>query len=266
MKVGYWVAVLPELASYRLRVAIPAQHLGCPYRIGGMGNPTFFYKNGDTVAADAVSANGVVYDVVNDHFRGKYADDYLLMCSIADKITVASESMAETVLEHTGREATVIADPYETEEREPSCYGNGVAWFGHSANLSSLAPYVGTESLVVCSNSSKSHVPWSLENEAKCMEGAAVVLMTGNNPGASANRVVKALRAGRFVVAPKDCADSWRELSPYIWIGDVADGIAWALNNREDVCQKIKQGQQFIQQRFAPQLIGSQWADLFGSI
>jgi hypothetical protein len=90
--------------------------------------------------------------------------------------------------------------------------------------------------------------------------------MTGNNPGASANRIVKSLQAGRFVVTPEDCADSWRELAPYIWIGDVSDGIRWALNNREDVCQKIKQGQQYIAQRFSPESIGSQWTTLFASI
>ncbi len=266
MRVGYAVPILPELASYRLRVAIPSEHLGCDYAIGCTGKPTYFFKNGNTRLAETLSARGVVYDVVNDHFRGKWAADYHGMCSIADKITVGSEVMAETVMHHTGREATVVDDPYENVEQEAKCYGNGVLWFGHSVNLTSLAPYIDTEALVICTNTAHAHVPWSRENEDLALQGAAVVLMTGTNPGATSNRIVKAIRAGRFVVTPKDCAESWRELAPYIWIGDVSEGIAWALNNREDVCNKIKQGQKYVATRFSPQSVGSQWMDLFSSI
>lgn len=269
VRVGYCVPVVPELASYRLRVAIPSQHLGCEYRIGSTGNPTFFFKNGNVSLAEKLT--GVVYDVVNNHFKGKYAAEYHGMCSVADTITVASELMAEIVHEHTGREAVVIDDPYETPELEPKCYGTGVVWYGHAANLASLLPHMEavTEadgSLIVCSNLMKAHVPWSLENEQKCLQGAAVALLTGSSPGASANRVVKAIRAGRFVVAPQDCAESWRELSPFIWIGDVAEGLKWAFNNREDVCQKITQGQKYTRARFDPTLIGARWTEVFASI
>ena len=90
--------------------------------------------------------------------------------------------------------------------------------------------------------------------------------MTGTNPGASANRVVKALRAGRFVVAPENCADAWRELAEFIYVGDVRDGFNWAFNNREEACQKIVAGQQFVAQRFAPREIGTKWTGLFASI
>lgn len=270
MKVGYCVAVTPDLASYRLRVAIPAKHLDCEYAIGTTGSPTFFYKQGNVRLAESLKS-GIVYDVVNDHFKGKYAADYHGMCSVADRITTASERMAEIVHEHTGREATVIDDPYETPEADPACIGNGVLWFGHSANIHSLLSHLDAlerldAALVVCSNFSKASVPWSLENEAKCLEGAAVVLMTGDNPGASANRVVKAIRAGRYVVAPEDCADSWRELAPYIWVGDVSDGIQWALNNREEACSQIAAGQKYMRERFDPKRITDQWTDVFASI
>lgn len=270
VRVGYCVPVAPDLASYRLRVAIPSKYLGCEYVIGTTGKPTFFFKQGNVRLAESLKG-GIVYDVVNDHFKGKYAADYHGMCSVADAITVASERMAEVVREHTGRDSVVIDDPYETPEADPACVGNGVLWFGHAANLHSLLPHlepVGDTgaSLVVCSNFANASVPWSLENEAKCLNGAAVVLMTGNNPGASANRVVKALRAGRYVVAPKDCADSWRELAPYIWIGDVVEGIRWALNNREDACNQIAAGQKYTRERFDPKRIAGQWTDVFGSI
>ncbi len=264
MKVGYCVPILPILASYRLRVAIPSEHLGCDYAIGCTGRPTFFFKNGNSRLAEALTG-GVVYDVVNDHFRGKHAADYHAMCSIADKITCGSEIMAETVMHHTGRESTVIDDPYENAEAEPRCKGNTVLWFGHSANLASLVPHLEAAPIMVCSDWSGAHVKWSRDAEDASIAGSAVVLLTSSSRGASANRVVKAIRAGRFVVAPDDCPESWRELSPYMHIGDVSEGIRWALNNREESCKKTLAGQHYIQQRYSPQLIGSQWAALFAS-
>lgn len=265
-KVGYCVPQMPQLASYRLRVQIPARHLSCRYRIGAPGDPTFFFKNGDVDLARSLDC-AIVYDVVNDRFNSKSGDKYLGMCEIADRITCASNVMAEIVKKHTGRDATVIDDPYETDEKEPACIGDGVLWFGHAANLHSLLPHLGAvgESLIVCSNFSGASVPWSLDNEAKCLQGAAVVLMTGNNPGASANRVVKALRAGRYVVSPEGCAESWRELAPYIWIGDVAEGVQWALNNREEVCSQIAAGQKYTRERFDPKKIAGQWMGVFAS-
>lgn len=262
MRVGYAVPILPNLASYRLRVAIPAPHLGCEYVIGTTGKPTFFFKAGNVGLAEALGGN-VVYDVVNDHFKGPQAADYHGMCSVADTITVGSVSMAETVMDATGRHATVIDDPYEGEEKPAFCYGNGVAWFGHSANLQSLLPYLDTDP-VVCTNTAGA-VPWSLENEQRVLQGCAVALLTGSNRGASSNRVVKAIRAGRFVVCPADSPVSWAQFAPYIWIGNVKDGIRWALNNREEACNKITQGQKYTQERFSPKRIGEQWMEVFAS-
>jgi len=263
--IGYCVPNTPNLASYRLRVAIPAEHLTVPYAIGVTGAPTFFYKNGNARLAEVLTG-GVVYDVVNDHFTGKWAREYHAMCSVADAITTASDVMAATVKSHTGRDAVVIPDPYETECRPASCEGAGVLWFGHVANVKSLIPYLDRIPVTVCSNFATAHVQWSLDNEARCLRGAAVVLMTGSNPGASANRVVKAIRAGRFVVAPDDCPEAWRELADYMWIGDAVEGVRWALNNREEACKRITAGQKYTQERFTPSLIAKQWQDVFASI
>lgn len=273
MKVGYCVPVVPTMASYRLRVAIPMRNLGCDAVIGP-ADVCFFYKHQAGDIDKAIEAlhrdRPVVYDVVNDHFAGELGQHYAQMCDLAGTITVASWAMGERVKHLTGRECVVIDDPYESPEVEPACIGNGLLWFGHSLNLRSLMPHLDAieaadVGLVVCSNIAKASVQWSLENEALCLQGAAVVLMTGTNPGASSNRIVKALRAGRFVVAPDDCAASWREFAPYVWIGDVADGIAWALNNREDACRKIQAGQEYIRDRFSPWTIGQQWRKLFDS-
>jgi hypothetical protein len=268
MRIGYAVPHSPSLASYRLRVDIPRRHLGPGFQscVGTTGEVTFFYKNGNHRLADALPGP-VVYDVVNDHFKGPQAMDYFAMCSVAQTITCASEAMAECIKFYTGRDATVIDDPWETEERPAAVEGEGVLWFGHSANIASLLPHIEAigPKLLICSNVRSAHVPWTLENEGKCLQGAAVAVLTGSNSGASANRMVKAIRAGRFVVAPEGSPRNWQAFQDYCWIGDVGEGIRWALNNREEACKKIQAGQAYIREKFSPQLIGSQWAAIFAS-
>lgn len=250
--IGYCVPADPRLASFRLRVAIPSKHLGMPHCIG-VGDVTFFFKGGNPLLARRVGP--VVYDVVNAHFADP---DYREMCEIASVITCSSGAMQGAINRVTGRDAVVIPDPYENTESAAKVDG-GVLWFGHQANLTSLQAYSDLDPEVLTAEN------WSLESEARALAKAGVVLLTANNPGASSNRPVKAIRAGRFVVAPEDCPESWRELSEYIWIGDVREGVRWAFDNREEACRRVIAGQKYVT-RFSPQLIGSQWAGLFGSI
>lgn len=266
MKVGYCVQKTPQLASYRLRVAIPAKHLGCGYEIGTVGNPTFFYKHFDDNVALAERCGPFVYDVVNDHFNGSHGQYYRRMIGMAAAVTCSSPAMAEIVRRHTYKSPTVIDDPYENDERGAEVLGDGVLWFGHQANIKSLHRYLDIPNLTICSNlPHDAIVPWSIDSEREQLEKCAVVLMTGDNWGASANRVVKALRSGKFVVTPGG-VPAWDELQDYIWIGDVRDGIKWALNNREEACRKILAGQKFVATRNRPASIGAQWKELFASI
>lgn len=252
--IGYCVAIDPKLASFRLRVALPSRYVG-PHAIGSTGNVTFFYKNGNPALARRLKR--VVYDVVNAHFGDP---DYRAMCEAAQVITCASDVMAGIIKDNTGRDAVVIPDPYENPESPAAIPTDRVLWFGHQANIQSLHLYEDIDADICTAGA------WSLENEAAALASAGVVLLTGNNPGASANRPVKALRAGRFVVAPEDCPESWKELSNFIWVGDVREGIRWAFANREEACLKVRLGQEYVRTRFSPQSIGSQWADLFASI
>lgn len=260
MKIGYCMPNLPQLASFRLRVAIPAPHIGYPYEIGKPGDVSFFFKQGNVALADSLMGP-VVYDVVNDHFNGEQREDYLGMCGRADVITCASESMAQTVFEHTGRRAVVVDDPYENQEADPACRGDGVLWFGHSANASSLAPYALLPQLRVCSNL-RGAIPWTRENEDAELANCAVVLLTGSNPGASANRLVKAIRAGRYVVTDGN-VKAWEEFKGLCWIGDIEEGIEWAKNNREAACRKVKEAQDWVRHRYSPQTIGAKWSSVF---
>ncbi len=271
MKVGYCVPVAPQMASYRLRVAIPAPLMGCEYEIGATGNPTFFYKHTEADQELARSCGPYVFDVVNNHFDGKLGAHYRAMCDGAAAITVSSPLMAGTVSRYTRRTATIIDDPYENDEQEARCAGQEVLWFGHSANISSLfdivpkilpCPIV----LTVCTNyKHPATVPWTPETERRSLDRCALVLATGNNPGASGNRIAKALRAGRFVVTPGG-VPAWDAYKDYIWIGDVRKGIEWAFKNRSEVAQKVKAGQAYVREASDPRRIARQWTEVFASI
>ena len=263
MKVGYCVRVATNLASYRLRVAIPSQHLGCGHVIGNFGDVTFFYKHDYSDRELAESCGNVVYDVVNDHFSGRNGEHYRAMIGLASQVTCASEWMRDRIMQETGRDAIVIDDPYENEESEPGFGGDEVLWFGHRANLRSLVPYADIEKLIVVSNI-PDVIQWSTDSERRALERCGVVLLTSDSPSASTNRIVKALRAGRFVVTPGG-VPAWDEFAPYIWIGDVRDGIRWAFNNREEVCQKLVSGQEYVRARNSPEQIAAQWTAAFVS-
>lgn len=260
--IGYCVPMNPELASFRFRVSIPASNLTVPYCYGVTGTPTFFYKEGNVALARSLKT-GVVYDVVNDHFTGEKAEAYHGMVAAAQAVTCCSEAMAEVVRKATGRDAVVIDDPYENPEQPAAVNGEYVLWFGHGANISTLKPYADTPNLRVMSNV-KGAIPWSRVKELSAISQAAVVLLTGK-PTASSNRIAKAIRAGRFVVTPGG-VPAWEQFRDYCWIGDVNEGVQWALNNREEACHKITKGQSYISETFRPTLITGRWMEVFGSI
>lgn len=274
MKVGYCVPHTPAMASYRFRVAIPAPLLGCEYEIGTYGNPSFFYKHFEGDIELAKAAGPFVFDVVNDHFGGKHDYHYRWMCEHASAVTCSSAEMAAIIKRWTGRDAVVIDDPYENAEWEPQCLGPEVLWLGHEANIPSLLEQMDNLEklatlpilLTVCTNFQHPEaLPWSPDTERRSLGRCALMLVTGNNKGASANRIVKSLRAGRFVVCPPG-TPAWDEWADCIWVGDVKEGIEWAFNNREEACRKIAAGQARLKEKNSPKTIAAQWMEVFASI
>ena len=78
----------------------------------------------------------------------------------------------------------------------------------------------------------------------------------------SNNRVVKAIMAGKFVVTPNVEMKSWQKFKDYIWMGDVDDGIKWALENKPAALFMIKRGQDYIRPIYSPRVIAKQWKEM----
>ena len=110
--------------------------------------------------------------------------------------------------------------------------------------------------------------PWSLAATEAAMERSDFVWLPQDTRESwaavrSHNRLVSAIRAGRFALAAP--IPSYQELAPYAWVGDsLADGLKWALANPEQAVERVRKGQAYVDQRFSPEVIGRRWAQILG--
>ena len=81
--------------------------------------------------------------------------------------------------------------------------------------------------------------------------------------GKSHNRLVTAIRAGRFAIASP--IPTYLELAAHAWIGaDLAAGLGWALAHPEDAAERLRAGQRVVEERFSPEAVGRKWAAMLG--
>jgi hypothetical protein len=112
------------------------------------------------------------------------------------------------------------------------------------------------------------HTPWSPEATADALAAADIVLLpqdtrTEWGRAKSHNRAVAALRAGRFAVASS--IPAYVELADFLWVGeDLAAGITWTLEHPSEAEARVGRGQDHVGIRFAPEVIGEQWAAALG--
>jgi glycosyltransferase involved in cell wall biosynthesis len=214
--------------------------------------------------------------------------------------TVPCEALRTRLLAETDHAIHVIEDPYETAQ-VTARFSPGdplrLIWFGvFAASLKSYleselsgiagrmsaravqlafvtyaeaAPLVRELDHVVRSVNPRfsiNHVPWSLDTMAAELARADLVLLPQDAMSAwgrvkSHNRLVEALRAGRFAIASP--IPSYLELADYAWVGtDLAAGIEWALRHPDEVQDRLAAGQAYVAERFAPAVIGAKWAEL----
>jgi hypothetical protein len=238
------------LASSRLRAKIPQEELakqgiekGFDVLVYGKHLLTFEHTK---------KFKYKVFDICDDHFdKPELRDYYLAHVDAADAVTVNSDVMREIVLRETGRDSTVIKDPYESPERPPGI-GEGLFWFGHPSNLKTLDAYDDLNIKKLTGDE------WSRQRQLDELEACAfVVLPTDHRRAKSANRLIEAARNGRFVIAGP--LPAYDEFKPYMWIGDIREGIEWANNNHVECLRRIQDCQDYICDKFSPYLIAMQW-------
>lgn len=267
------------LASVRYRMLIPAEALtkmGHNVTVGNCAPQdagVFVFSKqypADIFHAENAAVVGIktVFDVCDDHFHDQHAGHYREMIKSCDVVTCSTQAMREVILEETGREATVIDDPYEFPEEPPvvirpvpTTYGKSrgrTMWFGHKSNLPSLNGYNVDD---VISNA-QGYMPWSMETMFMAFDRNQIVVIPHSderkNAVKSPNRVIESIRMGKWVSASP--IRSYEQFKDFANIGDVQAGIEMYNDLPEDVLvARIKAGQDYIRERFSPETIAKQW-------
>ena len=196
----------------------------------------------------------VVVDFCDDHFDWVHYKEAL---RLADAVTCPTEAMAQIIKKH-GRDAMVIADPYEYPEAKPHYNGVNLLWYGHGVNKKSLErimPDLEGYPLRVVSNFGGT-IPWSHETMLEEFARADIVIIPKTEEYKSPNRAIEAIRQGCFVVAePQSSLKNFP-----IWLGDIKEGIEWT--KQQNVNELISKAQKFVTELYTPKILIDKWKTL----
>jgi hypothetical protein len=159
--------------------------------------------------------------------------------------------MRDIIKRETGRDATVIDDPYEDDELGPNATGEGVLWFGHSLNLPDLRSVIEDIRHPLSVVDSSNYTPEHLDDSIRRCK--VVLLPTGRSDAKSANRAIKAIRYGKLPVCGP--LNAYRELGLGTTnIGHSLDA-AMVADNRD----KVRALQRLVRYRFSPETVADAW-------
>lgn len=261
MKVSFLGRQL-EMASTRYRVVLPAMALTrLGVEVTKDAETLIFGK--DKVDPELLSKYPKrIYDVCDDNIdcavRG---EEYRRHIANSHLVTCNSDVMRFVIHRKCNRIATVIPDPYEHDEWEPS-WGENLLWFGHSVNVKDLIrvlPGLPPVTAITSGTSRlESFVEWSPEAVDDGLRKCAVVILpTGRAITKSANRLIESVRAGKFVVA--EPLPAYEEFAHLMWVGDLHKGVEWALRNKDECLKRVRACQDYIRHRYSPMRIGEMW-------
>lgn len=246
-----------EVASSRLRAQIPQRELA---KLGiKQGRDVLIY--GKSWATDEQVGRYLfkVYDVCDDHFdTPELMDYYRKRTAEADLVTCNSEVMRERIKQVTGRDAVVIKEPYESDEQDPSI-GPYLLWYGHMSNLvdlDRLAPSLKHPILALSNHPDCQQ--WTPEAFMQAVRSPCIVVIpTGKSLAKSENRMVEAIRNGKYVCA--EHLPSYEPFAQFFPLGDIPAQIDWALSHPTEALNQISLAQTYIKQHYSPEKIGRDW-------
>ena len=83
----------------------------------------------------------------------------------------------------------------------------------------------------------------------------AFLLSKGNN------RPIDGIQQGKFVIT-NNTIPSYVDLNNFLWAGNIAEGLRYAIDNPNEVVQKITLGQEHINKYYTPKHIVTKWLNL----
>jgi len=246
----------PSLASSRLRAQIPQKELA---KLGiEKGTDVLIYGKHWLSDEEIEPFKKRVFDVCDDHFHNGHGEYYRSHCEMADAVTCNSEVMRRVIKAETGRDAGVIPEPYESPEL-PAGIAPRLFWYGHQSNirdLRRLEPELRYPLLAM--SNCDGMVPWSQQNFLEAMsQDCIVIIPTGKSMAKSENRMVEAIRCGKYVCA--EYLPAYEPFTKFFPSGSIPEQIESALANPLAAMAKIKDAQEFIRERYSPACIAGQW-------
>lgn len=247
------------IASSRLRAKIPQQELA---KLGiQKGKDVLVYGKHLLGEKDIAPYRRRIFDICDDHFNGYFGDYYREHARNADVVTCNSEAMKQRIKECTGRDAIVVIDPYEGLQLKP-CIGPRLLWFGHRSNLADLeriSPHLKHPILALSNH--PDCMEWTPEAQRRALAYECIVVIpTGKSPCKSENRLVEAVRSGKYVCA--EHLPAYEKFEPFFPLGDIPTHVEEALAHPERSLERIVAAQEFIDDRFSPQEAGRQWLEV----
>lgn len=248
----------PHLVSFRGRIVTPGKYFESqgwkvtvgPYVPADVHVFSKHFNKAEDLKRIVESPFGI-FDLCDDHFNGPHGDYYRGMVKNAKLVITSSQGLSDIA----GR-GIPISEPYELPEgkvRTPR--KKRVLWYGHSANLYTLEPFLphlkGWE-LKVISNATGT-IPFSLPNMIEGLKWCHVVLLPQPKAWKSPNRMVEAFRAGRFPVL----ADIPAYRGYGIPTGNELQTLKTVFDR--DWTEELTAAQRRINREFSPEEIGKQW-------
>jgi hypothetical protein len=237
---------------------------------------------------------------LNNPFLVEYQRELARFASL----TVPCAALAERLRHWSDQCIHVIEDPWERPHEKPAAFAPGevlkLCWFGNlgpppliaslergvsqvlnrlhgravqldfvaASGHRSLALEIGARLTKRFPELTFHFIPWSLEAQWDAIDNCDLVLLPQDHRAdwgsvKSHNRMVEALRAGRLAIASP--IPSYSELAAYAWVGEnLGDGVEWALANPEAAITRVAAGQEYLPQRFSPEVVGRKWAKVLG--
>lgn len=246
-----------EVASSRLRAQIPQRELA---KLGiKQGRDVLIYGKDWATSEQIGRYLFKVYDVCDDHYDlPEKRDYYRKHTAEADLVTCNSEVMRERIKEVSGRDAVVIKEPYESDEQAPSI-GPYLLWYGHMSNLVDLDRIADSlKHPILALSNHPDCAQWTPESfRAGVSSPCIVIIPTGKSLAKSENRMVEAIRNGKYVCA--EHLPSYEPFAQFFPLGDIPAQIDWALSHPTEALNQISLAQTYIKQHYSPEKIGRDW-------
>jgi len=284
-------------SSSRLRASIPAENYGKVIsNIHDIedGDIVVFSKKSSIPEIQYVMNRDIkfIFDICDDQFKDPaYVNLFSYACSHCDLITVPSQTMKELAEYYTNKKVFITLEPYERERRQSFFSPSDVLkilFFGSVDNFSAvpwqdivnglasnnikfkLDAIINYQSMYNVNESFFQTHEWSFDKQTKLLDECDLVLLPFKNNSKnistkSPNRIVESINRGKFVVTNYG-VDSYKDFKNFIFLDNydkLVDGILWSLNNKEEVIQKIVDGQKYIDDNYSVDSVSETWKQAY---